>query len=154
MHFPNTSQKCYQLSWLAQEKKNCSCIYFPSCRAAVFVSEDDLGNLIEILTSVSDDQIAELQRQGSWLYEQYLSSIKAITLTTLDILNDRVFPQSARTYQDWNMPSDPVSAHIFTCLTFLTQFILLMSVFIGPNDFYFIDVCLTCPCLAEGTLKN
>jgi len=69
---------------------------------------------MEILTSVSDDRIAELQRQGSWLYEQYLSSIKAITLTTLDILNDRVFPQSARTYQDWNMPSDPVST--FSCI--------------------------------------
>jgi glucuronyl/N-acetylglucosaminyl transferase EXT2 len=80
----------------------------------VFVSEDNLGNLMEILTSVSDDRIAELQRQGSWLFEQYLSSIKAITLTTLDILNDRVFPQSARNYQDWNMPADPVS--IFSCI--------------------------------------
>lgn len=79
-------------------------------RAAVFVSEDDLGNLMEILTSVSDDRIAELQRQGSWLYERYLSSIKAITLTTLDILNDRVFPQGARTYQDWNIPSDPMAS--------------------------------------------
>ena len=81
----------------------------------MFVSEDNLGNLMEILTSVSDDRIAELQRQGSWLYEQYLSSIKAITLTTLDILNDRVFPQSAHTYQDWNMPPDPVS--IFSCIS-------------------------------------
>jgi glucuronyl/N-acetylglucosaminyl transferase EXT2 len=86
----------------------CVCVSFPN-RAAVFVSEDDLGSLMEILTSVSDDRIAELQRQGSWLYEQYLSSVKAITLTTLDILNDRVFPQNARTYQDWNMPPDPVS---------------------------------------------
>ena len=80
----------------------------------MFVSEDNLGNLMEILTSVSDDRIAELQRQGSWFYEQYLSSIKAITLTTLDILNDRVFPQNAHTYQDWNMPTDPVS--IFSCI--------------------------------------
>jgi glucuronyl/N-acetylglucosaminyl transferase EXT2 len=84
-----------------------------SYRAALFVSEDDLGNLMEILTSVSDGRIAELQRQGSWLYEQFLSSVKAITLTTLDIINDRVFPQSARTYQDWNMPSDPVSTLIY-----------------------------------------
>lgn len=79
-------------------------------RAAVFVSEDNLGNLMEILTSVSDDRIVELQRQGGWLYEQYLSSMKVITLTTLDILNDRVFPQSAHTYQDWNMPPDPMAA--------------------------------------------
>ncbi|XP_069687765.1 exostosin-2 [Periplaneta americana] len=78
-------------------------------RAAIFVSEDDLGSLMEILTSVSDDRIVELQRQGSWFYTQYLSSLKAITLTTLDILNDRVFPQNARTYQDWNMPSDPMT---------------------------------------------
>ncbi|PSN40914.1 Exostosin-2 [Blattella germanica] len=79
-------------------------------RAAVFISEDDLGSLMEILTSVSDDRIVELQRQGQWLYEQYLSSLKAITLTTLDILNDRVFPQNARTYQDWNLPQDPLAA--------------------------------------------
>lgn len=111
-YFLNTSQKYYHLSQHAQEK-NCSYMNLLLYRAAVFVSEDDLGNLMEILTSASDDRIAELQRQGSWLYEQYLSSIKAITLTTLDILNDRVFPQSARTYQDWNMPSDPVSTFIF-----------------------------------------
>ncbi|KAJ9582478.1 hypothetical protein L9F63_003171, partial [Diploptera punctata] len=79
-------------------------------RAAIFVSEDDLGSLMEILTSVSDDRIAELQRQGSWLYEQYLSSIQAVTITTLDILNDRVFPQNARTYQEWNIPPDPLAA--------------------------------------------
>jgi glucuronyl/N-acetylglucosaminyl transferase EXT2 len=64
---------------------------------------------MEVVTSVSDDRIVELQRQGSSFYERYLSSMKAITLTTLDVLNDRVFPQSARTYQDWNMPPDPVS---------------------------------------------
>jgi hypothetical protein len=90
---------------------------------------------MEILTSVSDDRIAELQRQGSWLYEQYLSSIKAITLTTLDILNDRVFPQNARTYQDWNMPPDPVSTfHIHVYHIFHTQVILLMTSFVGPDD--------------------
>ncbi|KAJ4428121.1 hypothetical protein ANN_24135, partial [Periplaneta americana] len=83
------------------------CGVMPLGLAAIFVSEDDLGSLMEILTSVSDDRIVELQRQGSWFYTQYLSSLKAITLTTLDILNDRVFPQNARTYQDWNMPSDP-----------------------------------------------
>jgi glucuronyl/N-acetylglucosaminyl transferase EXT2 len=88
------------------------CVMFQN-RAAVFVSEDDLGSLMEILTIVSDDRIAELQRQGSWLYEQYFSSIKTITLTTLDILNDRVFPQNSRTYQDWNMPPDPVSTFTY-----------------------------------------
>lgn len=107
-------------------------------RAAIFVSEDDLGNLMEILAIVSDDRIAELQRQGSWLYEQYLSSIKAITLTTLKILNDRVFPQNAHTYQDWNVPPEPVSIfyiHIYHISVILI--ILLMLLFVGPINILF-----------------
>lgn len=93
---------------------------------------------MEILAIVSDDRIAELQRQGSWLYEQYLSSIKAITLTTLKILNDRVFPQNAHTYQDWNVPPEPVSIfyiHIYHISVILI--ILLMLLFVGPINILF-----------------
>ncbi|XP_067013455.2 exostosin-2 [Anabrus simplex] len=78
-------------------------------RAAIFIAEDDLGSLMDVLTSLSDDRVAELQRQVHWFYDRYLSSIKKITLTTLDILNDRVFPQHARTYEEWNMSPDPLA---------------------------------------------
>lgn len=78
-------------------------------RAAIFVPEDDLGSVVDILNSLSDDYVGELQAQVEWFYQQYFSSLKTITLTTLDILNGRVFPQHARSYEDWNMPPNPMS---------------------------------------------
>ncbi|KAK7870147.1 hypothetical protein R5R35_012711 [Gryllus longicercus] len=78
-------------------------------RAAVFVAEDDLGGVIDVLTSLSDDHILELQVQVEWFYKQYFSSIKTITMTTLEILNGRVFPQHSRTYEEWNMPPNPLA---------------------------------------------
>jgi hypothetical protein len=35
--------------------------------------------------------------------QKYFSSLKSITLTTLDILNDRIFPHHAKNYLDWNV---------------------------------------------------
>ncbi|XP_049955554.1 exostosin-2 [Schistocerca serialis cubense] len=78
-------------------------------RAAVIITEADLGRLTEILSSVSDERLEDLRAQGHWLYHRYFSTLKAITLTALDIINDRVFPQYARTYDDWNMAPNPLS---------------------------------------------
>lgn len=93
---------------------NANCYFF---RAAIFIAEEELGSLMEVLIGISDDRIEELQIQGRWLYEKYFSSLKSITLTTLEILNDRVFPQRARTYDDWNMPPNPVRTLIFFICT-------------------------------------
>ncbi len=39
---------------------------------------------------------------GLFYFDAYLSSMSAITLTTLQILNDRVFPYDGKTYTEWN----------------------------------------------------
>ncbi|KAK6641325.1 hypothetical protein RUM44_013034 [Polyplax serrata] len=73
-------------------------------RAAVVILESDLSVVIEKLTRISDLKKKELQQQGMWLYLKYFMSIEKITLTTLDIINQRVYPQNALHYEDWNMP--------------------------------------------------
>ncbi|XP_059618949.1 exostosin-2 [Phlebotomus argentipes] len=72
--------------------------------ASISVREIDLHSIYSVLKSVSADKVAELQRQGYWLYRKYFSSIRKIVHTSLDILNDRVFPHLARTYLHWNVP--------------------------------------------------
>ncbi|MBN3277859.1 EXT2 protein, partial [Polyodon spathula] len=52
--------------------------------------------------------VAQTSLQGSlahWLWEAYFSSMKAIALATLQIINDRIYPYAARSYEQWNDPS-------------------------------------------------
>lgn len=77
-------------------------------RAAIFVMEDFLSTVMDVLEKVSDNRIEEMQSQVRFLYEEYFSSIGAIVRTTLDIIQDRVYPQWGRTYDDWNIPPESV----------------------------------------------
>lgn len=74
-----------------------------SVRAAFFVLEHNLSEIIRLAKSVSVTRIYEMSAQCSWLYLKYFSSIEVITNTTLDILNQRVFPENAHFYEDWNL---------------------------------------------------
>lgn len=80
-------------------------------RVAVFIPEDNLSNLMTILNGISKEHITEMASQAKWLYENYFSSMKQITMVTLDIINDRVFPLMAKTYEQWNMPPNAVSSN-------------------------------------------
>ncbi|XP_060068340.1 exostosin-2-like [Ylistrum balloti] len=71
-------------------------------RAAVIVKEDDLGQVMEVLKSFSLEKIYLMRKQVKFLWDNYFSSMKAITLTTLHILNDRIFPHVSRTDEQWN----------------------------------------------------
>ncbi|XP_076166476.1 exostosin glycosyltransferase sotv [Ptiloglossa arizonensis] len=73
-------------------------------RAAIFIREVDVLSMIPVLKKVSQQRITELQEQGAWLYEKYFKSMQKITVTTLEILADRVFPHLARNYIFWNVP--------------------------------------------------
>lgn len=64
---------------------------------------------MDTLRYISEDRLVEMQRNGQYLYQNYFSSVKAITNTALDILNQRVFPQNSKSYEDWNVPPNPVS---------------------------------------------
>lgn len=80
-------------------------------RIAMFIPESNLKNLVKIIYAVSDERRGELYWQLRWVFERYFSSIERITLTTLEIINEKVFPLAARMYEEWNMPE-----HLVSCL--------------------------------------
>ncbi|XP_048767289.2 exostosin-2-like [Ostrea edulis] len=76
-------------------------------RAAVVIREDDLKDVVEVLKSYSMERIYQMRRQARFFWENYFHSIKGITMTTLQILNDRMFPCVAKTYEEWNEIPNP-----------------------------------------------
>ncbi|MCI4383099.1 hypothetical protein PGIGA_G00022410 [Pangasianodon gigas] len=73
-------------------------------RASVVIPEEKLPEMYMILKSIPHRQVEEMQRQARWFWDAYFSSMKAIGLTTLQIINDRIYPYAARTYEQWNNP--------------------------------------------------
>lgn len=73
-------------------------------RIAIFIPENNINNLLKVVQSISKERRGELYWQLRWIYERYFSSIEKITLTTLEIINEKVFPLSTRMYEEWNMP--------------------------------------------------
>uniref|UniRef100_A0A0V0GAA6 Exostosin-2 n=1 Tax=Triatoma dimidiata TaxID=72491 RepID=A0A0V0GAA6_TRIDM len=73
-------------------------------RATIMLGEAHLGSILNVARSVTEDKRIKLREQCLWLYSRYFSSMEAITQTTLDILNDRVYPQNSMVYEDWNNP--------------------------------------------------
>uniref|UniRef100_A0A146KMH8 Exostosin-2 n=4 Tax=Lygus hesperus TaxID=30085 RepID=A0A146KMH8_LYGHE len=88
-------------------------------RASLRLNEADLGTVVTLAESISPGKRRKMRDQCLWLYSKYFSSMKAITSTTLDILNDRVYPQNAMLYEDWNNPPHltPSSSPLFLELT-------------------------------------
>jgi glucuronyl/N-acetylglucosaminyl transferase EXT2 len=70
---------------------------------AVFVWIEELNNLMDILKPV---QLNDKQIFVNFFYHRYFNSIKAITMTTLDVLNGRVFPITGHSYEYWNVPDE------------------------------------------------
>uniref|UniRef100_A0A673TZG9 Exostosin-2 n=1 Tax=Suricata suricatta TaxID=37032 RepID=A0A673TZG9_SURSU len=73
-------------------------------RASVVVPEEKMSEVYSILQSIPQRQIEEMQRQARWFWEAYFQSIKAIALATLQIINDRIYPYAALSYEEWNDP--------------------------------------------------
>ena len=72
-------------------------------QASVLITENDLlSNLYSILGKLSPEAVALKQDFARFYYEQYFKSMSTISLATLHIINGRVFPYKARTYEDWN----------------------------------------------------
>nr|KAF6324467.1 exostosin glycosyltransferase 2 [Myotis myotis] len=72
--------------------------------ASVVVPEEKMADVYSILQSIPQRQIEEMQRQARWFWEAYFQSIKAIALATLQIINDRIYPYAAISYEEWNDP--------------------------------------------------
>ena len=73
-------------------------------RFSIRMYETDLSSVYETLSNVSTKRIVEMQQQISFIYNKYFASWKAIINTTLSILNDRIVPHHAKTYNHWNLP--------------------------------------------------
>lgn len=71
-------------------------------RAAIVIDEDDLLEVMPILRNISSKRVELMRRQVEFFWSSYFNSIDSITLTTLQIINDRVFPYAAKKYEDWN----------------------------------------------------
>uniref|UniRef100_A0AAY5K4C9 Exostosin-2 n=1 Tax=Esox lucius TaxID=8010 RepID=A0AAY5K4C9_ESOLU len=72
--------------------------------ASVVIPEEKLPEMYTILKSIPHRQVEEMQRQTRWFWDAYFSSMKAIGMTALEIINDRIYPYAARTYEQWNNP--------------------------------------------------
>lgn len=73
-------------------------------RAIVRIYEDEIPEMMDILKSFSDERVVEMKNQVLFLWKKYFSSMRQITLTTLHIMNDRIFTHAARSYHEWNNP--------------------------------------------------
>ncbi|CAG2100291.1 unnamed protein product [Medioppia subpectinata] len=70
--------------------------------ASVRIRSHSMPDLMTILTSISEKNINEMRTQTTFLWKTYFSSMKAIALTTLRIINERIFPNSAQPSEHWN----------------------------------------------------
>ena len=68
---------------------------------------------MDVLRAVSTSHIESLRRQVQFIWRTYFSSLRVITLTTLQIINDRVFPYTALKYEHWNDPPTNVRTPAF-----------------------------------------
>ncbi|TGZ68421.1 hypothetical protein CRM22_004259 [Opisthorchis felineus] len=73
-------------------------------KIAIRVRHSELYKIVTTLTSLSSEEIAQFRRQVKFVFNRYFSTIDKIVHTTLDIINDRVFPYYARSYVQWNSP--------------------------------------------------
>lgn len=74
--------------------------------SAVQVREADLADLIAILRELSDNRKREMRQYGRLIYDKYFATLTKITLTTLEVINERVFAHQRRTYSENNLPTD------------------------------------------------
>lgn len=77
-------------------------------RVVLQIYEQDLAKVAEVIRSVSEKRVSDMRRNGHFIYQQYFSSMERIAMTTLQIINDRVFPHQRLTYSEWNDPPAPL----------------------------------------------
>ncbi|ESO08961.1 hypothetical protein HELRODRAFT_186788 [Helobdella robusta] len=82
-------------------------------RALITLDEADLPSILNHLKAINRHKVIQMRVQGMFYYKKYLKSMEEIALTTFHILNDRVFPQWARTYEMWNEIQVPIK-NLFT----------------------------------------
>lgn len=79
--------------------------------------------------------------QARWFWEAYFQSMKAIALATLKIINDRIYPYAATSYEEWNDPPAIVSEvrfvlHSFNMLTLVLKKKSLNDLLLDQTDLF------------------
>ncbi len=62
--------------------------------------------MIDICSKLSDNRIIDMRNQLLFIFNEYLSSIDRIALTTLRIIETTIVPQQIVDYNQWNLPSN------------------------------------------------
>jgi len=76
-------------------------------RFSIRFYEHDSELIYDHVTSkVSQQRTNEMQNQIEFVYQAYFKDLPTITKTALQIVNERVFSQHAKTYRDWNLQND------------------------------------------------
>uniref|UniRef100_A0A4W3I5K7 N-acetylglucosaminyl-proteoglycan 4-beta-glucuronosyltransferase n=1 Tax=Callorhinchus milii TaxID=7868 RepID=A0A4W3I5K7_CALMI len=73
-------------------------------QAIVVGDERLLLQIPSTIRSINQDKILALRQQTQFLWEAYFSSVQRIVLTTLEIIQDRVFKHISRNSLFWNKP--------------------------------------------------
>lgn len=71
-------------------------------RASIRIREDELLDVVGILKGISEARVSEMRSQALLIWERYFSSMAKVATTTLEVVNDRLFPHVAKSYEDWN----------------------------------------------------
>lgn len=71
-------------------------------RFSVKVHEKQLDNLLNLLKSIDGAALFEMRRQALLIWYRYFSSIDRIAITTLFLINERIFPHTALPRSEWN----------------------------------------------------
>nr|CAG4643742.1 EOG090X01LY [Lepidurus arcticus] len=77
-------------------------------RSAIILYEDSLDSLWEVVSAVSQKRLLDMRTQARAIYSRYMSSMEKIALTTLEIIQGRIYPHEARTYDAWNSLTGPL----------------------------------------------
>ena len=75
-------------------------------RFSIRFYEHDANKIYNHLKNIPENKYHEMRAQVKYVYDKYFKDLATITQTTLQIINDRVFPQQAKTYFDWNVQYD------------------------------------------------
>lgn len=71
---------------------------------SIRIQERALPHIVDILNAISIDRIIEYKEQGLFIWKQYFSSMKAIFMSTIQIIKERISPQFAISKFRWNKP--------------------------------------------------
>ncbi|XP_043922995.1 exostosin-1 [Protopterus annectens] len=99
-------------------------------QAAVIGDERLLLQIPSTVRSIHHDKILALRQQTQFLWEAYFSSVEKIVLTTLEIIQDRIFKHISRNTLIWNKPPGGLFA--------LPQY----SAYLGDFPFYYASLGL------------